>query len=482
MERYKTKIVCTIGPATRDRETLTRLMKAGMDVCRLNFSHGTHEEHAQLIADIRACAADVGVPMAILQDLSGPKIRTGPMAQGEVELIAGRKIVLTNRDVPGDENAIGLTWPARPDTVQAGDTIYLADGLLALEVVSTDGTDITCTVVTGGELGSHKGINLPNRSLDAPSLTEKDEADLRFGLGQGVDYVALSFVRTAADVEAAQAIIEAAGLDTPVIAKIEKFEALDNIDDIVAVAGGIMVARGDLGVEIPLELVPRAQKMLIAKANRAAIPVITATQMLRSMVDNPRPTRAEVSDVANAILDGTDAVMLSEETAVGKHPVKAVQVMHRVAADVELDFDHATWIKRQFNDGELSFEAAVAHSAVRMAEDSGATAIITYTRSGSTTRLVARYRPRQKLLSMTPGVATATRMALVFGADPLLTEEGRTGEEMERVAIREALAGGFVKPGDAVVITAGLPFDVMGTTNLIKVSRVGDQLQVTPSE
>jgi pyruvate kinase len=476
MERYKTKIVCTIGPATREPEILRRLMKAGMDVCRLNFSHGTHEEHAQLIADIRACAREVGVPMAILQDLAGPKIRTGPMAPGTVELVAGRTIVLTSRDVPGSATEVGLTWPDLPDAVQPGDTVYLADGLLALEVVSNDGTDVACTVVTGGELGSHKGINLPGRTLDVPSLTEKDEMDLRFGLAQGVDYVALSFVRSAADVEAAQAIISAEGCETPVIAKIEKFEALDNIDEIVAVSGGLMVARGDLGVEIPLELVPRAQKMLIAKANAAAIPVITATQMLRSMVDNPRPTRAEVSDVANAILDGTDAVMLSEETAMGKHPVKAVQVMHRVAADVELDFDHASWIQRHYVKGQHSFEAAVAHSAVRMADDIGATAIITSTKSGSTTRKVARYRPRQKLLSMTTEPATANRMALVFGADPILTGEALNGLDLERVVIRAALERGFVKKGDAVVITAGLPFDVTGTTNLIKVSRVGDPI------
>jgi pyruvate kinase len=451
-------------------------MEAGMDVCRLNFSHGTHEEHARLIADIRACAAEVGVPMAILQDLSGPKIRTGPLASGTVELIPGRTIVLTSRDVPGDEKEVGLTWPDLPEVVEPGDTLFLADGLLALEVGATDGTDITCTVVTGGDLGSHKGINLPGRTVPAPSLTEKDEQDLRFGLSRGVDYVALSFVRTAADVEAAQAVIAAEGHETPVIAKIEKFEALDNIDEIVKVAGGLMVARGDLGVEIPLELVPRAQKMLIAKANAAAIPVITATQMLRSMVDNPRPTRAEVSDVANAIIDGTDAVMLSEETAVGRHPVAAVQVMHRVAADVERDFDHASWMQRHYVKGELTFEAAVAHSAVRMADNIGATAIITFTKSGSTTRKVARYRPRQKLLSMTPETGTANRMALVFGADPVLTAEARTGEDLERVAIEAALARGFVSEGDAVVITAGLPFHVTGTTNLIKVCRVGDPI------
>jgi len=472
VERTKTKIVGTIGPATRDPAVLRGLMEAGLDVCRLNFSHGTHAEHAALIADIRRVAGELGRTVAILQDLAGPKIRTGPMAPGRVELVPGAAIVLTSRDVPGGADEVGLTWPGLPAAVEPGDTLYLADGLLALEVLGTDGTDVSCRVVTGGELGAHKGINLPGRTLDVPGLTEKDETDLRFGLAQGVDYVALSFVRSAADVATARELIAAAGLDTPLIAKIEKFEALDDIDAIVAAADGIMVARGDLGVEIPLELVPRAQKMLIARANAAAIPVITATQMLRSMVDNPRPTRAEVSDVANAILDGTDAVMLSEETAVGAHPVEAVAVMNRVAADTEKEFDYEGWTAKHLPEEKISFEAAVAHTAVEMASDIDAAAIITCTRSGSTTRLVARHRPRRKLLSMTPDPATARRMALVFGADPLLTEDARTGEDLERVAIRTALDGGFVKPGDAVIITAGLPFHVTGTTNLIKVARV----------
>ena len=474
MARNKTKIVCTIGPASRAPETLEQLMNAGMDVCRLNFSHGTHEEHAEVIRDIRRIATKLGRPLAILQDLSGPKIRTGPMASGEEELIAGKMITLTNRDVPGSAQEVGLTWPDLPGTVKPGDTIYLADGLLELEVESTTPTDAVCRVVTGGDLGSHKGINLPGRSLDVPSLTEKDKVDLEFGLSQGVDYVALSFVRKAADVEAAQAIITAAGHDTPVVAKIEKFEALDNIDEIVAVAGGIMVARGDLGVEIPLELVPRAQKMLIAKANAAALPVITATQMLRSMVDSPRPTRAEVSDIANAILDGSDAIMLSEETAMGSHPVEAVEVMSKVAADTEPGFDYEGWTNKFKQGDRISFKAAVAHTAVEMAQDIKAAAIICCTKWGLTTKLVARHRPRQLLLTMTPEQKTANRLALVFGSEPLTTEGVHSYEDLERVAIQAAVQGGYVSKGDAVIITAGLPFDVTGNTNLIKVALVGE--------
>ncbi len=331
----KTKIIATIGPASRDPEVLEKLIEAGMNVCRLNFSHGTHAEHAALIQDIRRVASRLGQPVAILQDLSGPKIRTGTMGAGEVTLQVGQKFVLTNRDVPGDENEVGLTYPGLPHNVHSGDTLLLADGAMELEVDSATATDVNCTVKVGGLLTSHKGINLPNRSINAPILSDKDEADLKFGLEHGVDFIALSFVRTAHDVRTVKRIIQAAGKDTPLIAKIEKFEAIDNIDEIIAESDGIMVARGDLGVEIPLEQLPRVQKMVIRKTNAVAKPVITATQMLRSMVDRPRPTRAEVTDVANAIFDGTDAVMLSEETAMGRYPVKSVRVMTRVAAAVD---------------------------------------------------------------------------------------------------------------------------------------------------
>jgi pyruvate kinase len=466
----KTKIICTIGPASRSPETLEKLIEAGMNVARLNFSHGTHEEHAATISEIRATATRLHRYVAILQDLAGPKIRTGAMAAGTVTLENGRPFTLTNRDVPGDAHEVGLTYADLPAAVRTGDILLLADGLLELEVESTSDRDIRCRVIAGGPLGSNKGINLPNRSINAPIMTEKDKRDLEFGLAHDVDFIALSFVRTAHDVASVKKIINESGHDVPLIAKIEKFEALANIDEILEVADGIMVARGDLGVEIPLETVPRTQKMLIAKTNAVAKPVITATQMLRSMVENPRPTRAEVTDVANAILDGTDAIMLSEETAQGAFPVQAVKVMARVAADIEPLFDYEGWTARLKATTKLSFEAAVAHTAVEMATDIGAAAILTCTTSGSTTRLVARYRPRQPLLAMTPHLRTAVRLALTFGAVPVLMEKTDSAEDLERRAIAAALQYGHVKPGQPVVITAGLPFNRAGTTNIIKVA------------
>jgi pyruvate kinase len=466
----KTKIICTIGPASRSPEMLEKLMEAGMNVARLNFSHGTLEEHAKTIKDIRDVSTRLSRHVAILQDLAGPKIRTGAMANGTVTLENGQAFTLTNRDVPGDDHEVGLTYPDLPVNVRAGDALLLADGLLELEVVSTSEHDIRCKVIAGGPLGSNKGINLPGRSINAPILTEKDRRDLEFGLAHEVDFIALSFVRTAHDVASVKKVITEGGYDVPLIAKIEKFEALANIDEILKVADGIMVARGDLGVEIPLETVPRMQKMLIAKTNAMAKPVITATQMLRSMVENPRPTRAEVTDVANAILDGTDAIMLSEETAAGAFPVQAVKVMVKVAADIEPLFDHAGWNARLKATTTLSFEAAVAHTAVEMADDIGAAAILTCTTSGSTSRQVARYRPRQPLLAMTPEPRTAVRLALTFGAVPVLMGPTDNAEALERGAIAAALQNGYVTPGQAVVITAGLPFHRAGTTNIIKVA------------
>jgi pyruvate kinase len=467
----KTKIICTIGPASRDPRILEKLMESGMNVCRLNFSHGTHEEHAELIRDIRKVSKKLGLPVAILQDLAGPKIRTSKLQDKEfVTLKKGAEFTLTNRDVPGSDQEVGLTYADLPQNVRSGDAILLADGAMEVKVISTSETDVKCTVVTGGPLGSNKGINLPSRSINAPILSDKDKADLQFGLEQGVDFIALSFVRTAHDVKTVKRRIAKAKQDTPLIAKIEKFEALDNIDEIIAESDGIMVARGDLGVEIPLESVPRVQKMLINKTNEAAKPVITATQMLRSMVESPRPTRAEVTDVANAIYDGTDAIMLSEETAMGAYPVEAVQVMTSVAADTEANFDYDGWKYRFPEDRKLSFKRAVAHSAVAMAKDIDAAAIITCTKSGGTTKLVARYRPRQALLTMTPVWQTALRMALTFGAIPVVIDMSDSAEGLEKLAISEALQGGFVKPGQPVVITAGLPFNVEGTTNLIKVA------------
>ncbi|NDY41647.1 pyruvate kinase [Dissulfurirhabdus thermomarina] len=467
----RTKIIATIGPASRDEGILSALIRAGVDVARLNFSHGTHDEHREVIARVRRLAAEAGRPVAVLQDLAGPKIRTGPLAAGTVHLESGRPFTLTSRDVPGDAHEVSLTWPELPRQVRPGDTLLLSDGALELSVDETTETDIRCRVVVGGPLGAHKGINLPTRSLQVPALTGKDRADLAFGLREGVDLVALSFVRSAAEVREARRLMRSLGGDLPLIAKIEKHEALGRIDEILQEVDGLMVARGDLGVEIPVERIPRVQKDLIARANAAGKPVITATQMLRSMVESPRPTRAEVTDVANAILDGSDAVMLSEETAAGRHPVRAVETMARIAEEAEATFPYDTWAARLPGGRFLDVQEAVARAAGRMAAEVGASAIATYTQTGSTTRLVAKYRPRQPVLALTPKVETYRRLALTWGAFPVLAEAVGAEEEMEREAVARAMESGWLRPGERLVVTAGLPPGIPGTTNLLKVAQ-----------
>jgi len=449
------------------------MIRAGLDVARLNFSHGTRESKLDMIADIRSAAARVGRPVAILQDLAGPKIRVGEIAAGTVELREGEPFLLTARDVPGDEHAVSLVYRDLPRDVQPGERLLLADGALELTVERVEGPDIHCRVVVGGPLGSHKGINLPEGSISAPILDDKDRADLEFGLDHGVDYVALSFVRTAEDVLVVREAMAQVGRRVPLIAKIEQREGVRNIDAILEVADGLMVARGDLGVEIPLAEVPRVQKMLVAKANAAAKPVITATQMLVSMVDSPRPTRAEVSDVANAILDGSDAVMLSEETAVGRDPAHVIGVMSDIAVQAEVIFPYRLWESRFRGEmGTVSVESAVAHAACAMAEEVGAAAIVTPTRSGSTTRLVARYRPPQPILAVTDDEETLRRLALVWGVVPLRIPPADHLEELEAVALERIREAGLVTPGQRVVITAGVPLHVPGSTNLIRIARV----------
>jgi pyruvate kinase len=464
----RTKIVCTIGPASRSPETLERLVRSGMDVARLNFSHGTHEEHAAVIEAVRDIAERIGRPIAILQDLAGIKIRIGHIAGGEVRLETGGAFTLTTRRVSGDAREVSLDDPTLARCVRPGDALLLSDGEVELRVESATGTDIGCRVVAGGALSSHKGIHLPGRSIDADGLTAKDREDLAFGIARGVDYVALSYVRSAEDVLAARRFVDEHGAATPLIAKIEKHEALDAIDDILAAADGLMVARGDLGVETPLERVPLLQKMLIDRANRAGKPVITATQMLLSMVENPRPTRAEVGDVANAILDGTDAVMLSEETAAGRYPAEAVATMRRIAEDTEGAFPHDAWMRR-FEDKSLqSMPEAVAGAACELAEHIGASVIVAWTESGATARLVAKHRPRQSILALATRPEAARRLALVWGVIPLVTDEGGSADAMLEKAPRIAAERGLLAPGGKAVITAGIPLGVAGSTNLIK--------------
>ncbi|MFQ5709280.1 MAG: pyruvate kinase [bacterium] len=465
----KTKIVCTIGPASASEKVLAQLMDAGMNVARLNFSHGTHEKHRKVIQSIRSIAEKKGLPVAILQDLAGPKIRVGQFENGPIELKAGQSFVLTTTQVPGDEQQVSVTYPKLPQEVKARDRILLADGSIELLVKKTEAKRVTCEVLVGGELSSHKGINLPGSILSVKALTEKDRADLHFGLEQGVDYVAMSFVRRRQDILPIKAIMQQRKTHAPIIAKIEKHEALDNLDEIIEEVDGIMVARGDLAVETALEKVPLVQKMLIKKCNQVGKPVITATQMLKSMVENPRPTRAEANDVANAVIDGTDAVMLSEETAVGQHPVAAVKIMNRIIAVTEKEGPATPARRRRRDDTPASIERAVSRGAYEIALDINASAIITPTDSGSTARLVSTYRPAQPIIAWCHRPQVMRCLNLVWGIYPLLAKQYYNSDEMLEQAKQAALNSGLVKKGQRVVITAGLPVGQPGRTNLIKV-------------
>lgn len=464
----RTKIVCTIGPSSRSPEVLERLVAAGMDVARLNFSHGTHAEHAAVIAALRRIAQDARRPIAILQDLAGIKIRIGAIAGGSARLHPGAAFTLTTRPVPGDAREVSVSFPDLPSSVRPGDRLLLADGEIELCAEDVGVTDIRCRVVAGADLSSYKGISLPAGSVAASGLTERDRDDLAFGVAQGVDYVALSFVRTADDVRQARAFIAERGAEIPIVAKIEKHEAIAEIDAILAEADGLMVARGDLGVETPLEHVPLLQKMLIEKANRAGKPVITATQMLLSMVEKPRPTRAEVGDVANAILDGTDAVMLSEETASGRYPVEAASTMRRIADDTEAAFPFEQWMRRFEDRNVQGLPEAVAGAACELAEHIGASVIVAWTESGATARLVAKHRPRRPILALSTIPATARRLALVWGVIPSIAEAGVSTDAMLEIAPALAAAAGLLRSGEKAVITAGIPMGVAGSTNLIK--------------
>ena len=464
----KTKIVCTIGPASCSAETIDLLVEEGMDVARLNFSHGTHQEHAGALHLVREAAIRHGRTVAVLQDLAGIKVRVGEIEGGSVALESGAIVVLTPRAAASGPGVIPVGFPDLARCARPGDPVLLADGDLELVVTDVRAPDLVCRVVVGGVLFSHKGINLPSGSVDAPSLTQKDKDDLAFGLSLGVDYVALSFVRSAANLLEARRFAQERGSRVPWIAKIEKHEAVGALEEILAAADGIMVARGDLGVETPLEHVPLLQKRLIAAANRAAKPVITATQMLKSMVDNPRPTRAEVSDVVNAILDGTDAVMLSDETAAGRYPVEAVRMMARIAADAETGIPLDRTPAANEPADRLSLPEAVADAACRLASDIGAAAIIALTESGATPRLVAKFRPRARIVAPTPVEETRRRLALVRGVVPLsISRAAEPSDPMER-AIRQAQDAGLVASGDAVVVTCGLPMGMPGSTNSIR--------------
>lgn len=469
----KTKIVATLGPASSSPDMIERLLQAGMDVARLNFSHGTPDEHRKNVEWVRAAALRADRAVACIQDLSGPKIRTGKVTEkGGVELVEGKRFCLTTEETPGDAERVSTTYKALPTDLDPGDRIVLDDGLIVLKVIKIEGTEITTEVVSGGILKSNKGINLPGVAISAPALTEKDRRDVLLGLELDIDFIAMSFVRRKEDIEELRSFLAENGReDLHIIAKIERPEAVDNLSAILGVADGVMVARGDLGVELPPESVPTIQKQIIRSANQRGRPVITATQMLESMVTHAVPTRAEASDVANAILDGTDAIMLSAETASGRHPVESVQTMARIAEHTENHIDDAPSRRRQSDfpllDGS-PVARAVALAARRAAEELDAKYIIAFTESGATVRLVSHSRPRSHILGFTPSDRVFRRLAMRWGVTPMPGEHFETTDTMLEVAMKFLRKRGFVNDGDVVVTVCGhttLP----GATNMMKV-------------
>ena len=470
----KAKIVCTIGPASESVEVLKKLIQAGMNVARLNFSHGTHEEHAMRIANIRRAAEEVGKPVAILLDTKGPEIRTGVLASDSVELEEGKRIVLTAEEVAGTAERVSITYAELCKDVKPGDTILIDDGLIGLTVEEVRGSDIVCQIRNGGTLKSRKGVNVPGVKINLPGITEKDAQDIVFGIRQGVDFIAASFVRKASDILEIRHILEQHDASIDIIAKIENQEGVDNVDEILDVSDGLMVARGDLGVEIPAEEVPLVQKKLIKKCNERAKPVITATQMLDSMQRNPRPTRAEASDVANAIFDGTDAIMLSGETAAGKYPVESVLTMDRIAVRAEQELNYREILYQNARLKQVTITDAISQAVANAALDLDAAAIITATESGHTARMVSKFRPRAPIVAVTPHPRVIRRLALVNGVYPLLGKIANTTDEMLEMSVQEALHNGYVRHGDLVVITAGVPVREVGTTNLMKIHVIGD--------
>jgi len=467
------KIVCTIGPASRSLKIIDRLLQAGMDVARLNFSHGTHADHAQSIAMIRAAAIKRQKPIAILADLQGPKIRTGPLAGASPVLLrAGQKFVITTARVLGDSTRVSTVFRPLPREVHRGDRILLSDGLIELRVEQIRGQEVICQVVNGGALGEHKGINLPGIQLRVPALTPKDRTDLVFALKHGVNYIAVSFVRRPEDVVLAKTLVRRAGKDTPVVAKLEKPEAIENLDAILRVADGVMVARGDLGVEMSPERVPVVQKMIINRARQARRPVITATQMLESMTENPRPTRSEASDVANAIFDGSDAVMLSAETASGKYPVESVSMMARIIEDAEASIAE---FPRPAPQEKLKVAETVAELVCHASRELHMKLIAVFTHSGFTARLVSRYRPLVPIVAFSPEADTRRRMALIWGVCPRNIPDVRKIDGLAEVAEKRLLEEKLVRKGDVIGIVAGMPMGIRGTTNFMKFHVIGGQ-------
>ncbi len=468
----RTKIVATLGPATSDDQRVAALIDAGVDVFRLNFSHGEHSIHEANVKRIRAIAAERGRPVGVLQDLQGPKIRTGRFTEGKVTLVPGASFTLScGDDALGDVTRVGVTYAGLCGDVKSGDTLLLDDGRLALRIVDVTGTDIVTEVVTGGVLSNNKGINIPDADLSIPALTDKDVVDLRFGAELGVDWVAMSFVRSRDDLLLARHYMARAGSTAKLMAKVEKPGAVERFTEILREVDGVMVARGDLGVEMPPERVPQIQKRLIRECLEAGKPVVTATQMLESMIANATPTRAESSDVANAIYDGTDAVMLSGETAVGAYPLEAVQMMDRIARAVERDPQYVELMREHAPDPDETTADAVSSGAVQISNALGASLLVSFTSSGTTAARVARYRPTAPILAITPSERVYRQLTISWGVIPFGSDDISSTDEMVEVSTEAIALHGLIEPGARFVITAGVPFGMRGTTNMIRVER-----------
>jgi pyruvate kinase len=468
----RAKIVCTLGPASKEPAFIGHLIDEGMNVARINFSHGDYDDHAAVIGAVRRESEKRGVPVAILQDLQGPKIRVGRFVNGSIDLEPGADLVITTREVPGNETIVSTTYKGLPQDVKAGDTLLLDDGLLSLEVMAVDGQDVHTRVLVGGVLKNNKGINLPGVKVSAPAMTEKDKRDLEFGLKVGVDFVALSFVRSPEDVQEAVRLSTRGDRRVPVVAKIEKPEAVERLTEIIDVADGVMIARGDLGVEMGPEKVPLIQKRCIEETNARGKIVITATQMLESMITNPRPTRAEASDVANAVLDGTDALMLSGETAAGKYPLLAVRTMGRIIEEIEASQRYQSL----FEAPTLAFAHsanAVAKSAVVAARQLGAAAIVCVTESGGVARLVSEYRPSAQIVALTSRDEVYRRLALYWGVNPLITTPSKDFGAMVALIESSLAERKLCQKGDLVVIAVALPFGSGLSANTLHIHRMG---------
>lgn len=466
----KTKIVCTMGPSTASDDTLKELMQSGMNVARLNFSHGTHESHLETINRIKTMREALKLPVAIMLDTSGPEIRLKDFENGKVTLEFGQEFILTTEDILGNEKKVAITYQDLYRDVKPGGTILIDDGQVELKVKSIKGHDIICKVMNGGDISNHKGVNVPDVGLGLPFVSDKDRSDIIFGIENGIDFIAASFVRCADDVKELRFLLkEHHGEDTAIIAKIENREGVNNIDEILAVADGIMVARGDLGVEIPIREIPAIQKLIIKKATAAGKIVITATQMLDSMMHNPRPTRAEVTDVANAIYDGTGAIMLSGETAAGQYPVEAVKTMVDIAEYTESDIDYEKRFREQAVSDISSVTNAISHASGLTAIDINADAIITVTQSGYTARMISRFKPACPIVGCTPSEKTYYQLNLVWGVTPQILEQINDSDVLLNKAFNRAINTGFVRIGKSAVLTAGLPLGNSSKTNTIRV-------------